>query len=141
MPADQPVSMLVCRFVAAVLERTLDLSDDAAYQRAVQAFVNELRPWMPPIIGRARPHAPLLPVWRSKKKLARYRSNLRPKGSPVSAAGCTVKGSIPSSVRPEAGSGMMTQSNVFLTRNDVPPTVNSSPFSWLYVAKRSLLLW
>ena len=28
---------LVCRFVAEVLGRTMDMNDDAAYQRALQA--------------------------------------------------------------------------------------------------------
>ena len=59
MPDAEPASSLVCRFVADVLKRTMDIADDAAYQRAVQAFVDELRPWMPPVIGGARPHAPL----------------------------------------------------------------------------------
>jgi hypothetical protein len=55
----EPASPLVCRFVADVLERTMDIADDAARQRAVQAFVDDLRPWMPPVIGGARSHAPL----------------------------------------------------------------------------------
>ncbi len=59
MPDAEPASSLVCRFVADVLKRTMDIADDAARQRAVQAFVDELRPWMPPVIGGARPHAPL----------------------------------------------------------------------------------
>jgi hypothetical protein len=60
MPSAEPwSSTLVCRFVADVLDRTLDIADDAAYQRALQAFVDELRPWMPPIVGPARSHAPL----------------------------------------------------------------------------------
>jgi hypothetical protein len=59
MPAAEPASTLVCRFVAAVLERTIDIIDDAAHQRVVQAFVEELRPWMPPVAGPFRPHAPL----------------------------------------------------------------------------------
>ena len=80
MPADQPVSMLVCRFVAAVLERTLDLSDDAAYQRAVQAFVNELRPWMPPIIGRARPHAPLFSRLEIEEETGQVSVEFTPEG-------------------------------------------------------------
>jgi hypothetical protein len=42
MPTAEPASMLVCRFVADVLERTIDLSDEATRQRAVQAFVEEL---------------------------------------------------------------------------------------------------
>ena len=50
-------STLVCRFVADVLDRTLDITDDAEHQRAQQAFVDELRPWMPPINGPARSHA------------------------------------------------------------------------------------
>jgi hypothetical protein len=43
MPAAEPwSSTLVCRFVADVLERTLDIADDAAYQRALQAFVDDV---------------------------------------------------------------------------------------------------
>jgi hypothetical protein len=52
-------STLVCRFVADVLGRTMDMSDDAAYQRALQDFVEEQRPWMPPVTGPVRSHAPI----------------------------------------------------------------------------------
>ena len=52
-------STLVCRFVAEVLERTIDMVDDTAHQRAVQAFIDELEPWMPPAHGHVRSHAPL----------------------------------------------------------------------------------
>ena len=48
-PSAEPSSTLVRRFVADVLERTIDTLDDEAYQRAVQEFVEELRPWMPPV--------------------------------------------------------------------------------------------
>ena len=50
---------LVCRLVAEVLGRTMGMSDDAAYQRAVQDFVEEQRPWMPPVAGLVRSHAPI----------------------------------------------------------------------------------
>ena len=80
MPADQPASMLVCRFVAAVLERTIDLNDDAAHQRAVQAFVNELRPWMPPIIGRSRPHAPLFSHMEIEEETGQVSVEFTPEG-------------------------------------------------------------
>jgi hypothetical protein len=60
LPSAEPwSSTLVCRFVADVLDWTLDIADDAAYQRALQAFVDELQPWMPPIAGPVRSHAPL----------------------------------------------------------------------------------
>jgi hypothetical protein len=60
MPFAEPwSSTLVCRFVADVLDQTRDIADDAVYQRALQAFVDELRPWMPPIAGPPRSHAPL----------------------------------------------------------------------------------
>jgi hypothetical protein len=52
-------STLVCRFVADVLGRTLDITDDAEHKRALQDFVNELRPWMPPVNGPARSQATL----------------------------------------------------------------------------------
>jgi len=57
MPAAAPASLLVCRFVAEVLERTIDIAGEAAHQRAVQAFVEELRPWIPSVP--LRPQAPL----------------------------------------------------------------------------------
>ena len=54
MPAADPAFTLVCRFMADVLERTIDISNNAAQQRAVRAFVDELRPWMPPVAGPCR---------------------------------------------------------------------------------------
>ncbi len=42
-----PSENLVMRFVAELLDRTMDITDNAAHQRAVQAFVNELLPWFP----------------------------------------------------------------------------------------------
>ncbi len=52
-------STLVCRFVAEILDRTLHITDDVAHQQAVQAFVDELQPWMPSASSPLRSHAPL----------------------------------------------------------------------------------
>ena len=49
----------VCQFVAELLERTRDLTDDTSYQCAVQRFVDEHRPWMPPIPNSGRSLAPI----------------------------------------------------------------------------------
>jgi hypothetical protein len=35
----------------------MDMNDDAAYQHALQDFVEEQRPWMPPVTGPLRSHA------------------------------------------------------------------------------------
>lgn len=43
-----PSRKLVMRFLADLLDRTMDITDDDAHQRAVQAFVDELLPWFPP---------------------------------------------------------------------------------------------
>lgn len=60
MPAAQHwSSSLACRFVAELMSRTMDVTDDAAYKRAVQAFIDELRPWMPPVAAPGRCYAPL----------------------------------------------------------------------------------
>ena len=37
----------------------MDIDDDHAYQRATQAFVDELSPWMPPVDAPIRSHATL----------------------------------------------------------------------------------
>ncbi len=58
-PAERWSSSLACRFMAELMERVMDIKDDAAHQRAVQAFVDELRPWMPPVDGPPQSHAPL----------------------------------------------------------------------------------
>ena len=52
-------STLACRFMAELLERTIDIVDDHAHQQAVQAFVDELRPWIPPTSGPALSHVTL----------------------------------------------------------------------------------
>jgi hypothetical protein len=62
MPTAEPASMLVCRFVADVLEHTIALNDEATRQRVVQAFVEELRPWMPPVASPLRAYAPLFAI-------------------------------------------------------------------------------
>ena len=60
MPFAEPwSSTLVCRFVADLLDRTMDLTDEEAHQRALQVFVDELRPWIPPVHGPSRSHATL----------------------------------------------------------------------------------
>ncbi len=58
-PAESWSSPLACRFMAELMERVMDIKDGAAHQRAVQAFVDELRPWMPPVDGPAQSHATL----------------------------------------------------------------------------------
>jgi hypothetical protein len=80
MPAAEPASMLVCRFVAAVLERTIDITDNTVHQRAVQAFVNELRPWMPPVVGPFRAHAPLFATLELDEKTGRVSVEFTPEG-------------------------------------------------------------
>ena len=60
MPStDNWSSTLACRFMADLLGRTIHITDDAAYQHAVQAFVDELQPWMPPVSGPTRSYASL----------------------------------------------------------------------------------
>jgi len=39
---------LVMRFFAELIDRTRGITDNDAYQRAAQAFVDELVPWFPP---------------------------------------------------------------------------------------------
>ena len=39
---------LVCRFMAELLERTMDIADDDVHRQAVQAFCEELKPWVQP---------------------------------------------------------------------------------------------
>ena len=41
-------SSLACRFMAELLERTIDIVDDTAHQQAVQAFLDDLRPCLHP---------------------------------------------------------------------------------------------
>jgi hypothetical protein len=65
---------------SAFIERTIDLSDDAAYQRAVQVFVNELRPWVPPIIGRAQPHARLFVRMEIEEETGQVSVEFTPEG-------------------------------------------------------------
>lgn len=65
---------------SAFIERTIDLSDDAAHQRAVQVFVNELRPWMPPVIGRAQPHARLFARMEIEEKTGQVLVEFTPEG-------------------------------------------------------------
>ena len=43
-----PSEQLVFRFVAELIDRTIDIADEHMHQRAVQAFVDELVPWLPP---------------------------------------------------------------------------------------------
>lgn len=89
MSAAKPASMLVCRFVAAVLERTIDITDDAIHQHAIQVFVNELRPWMPPVAGPFRVHAPLFAMLELDEKTGRVSSGIyarRPRLLPRLAA-------------------------------------------------------
>ena len=40
------VSPLVCRFMAELLGCGMDITDEAAYQRALQCFIDTLEPWM-----------------------------------------------------------------------------------------------
>ena len=44
--AEHWFSSLACRFMAELLDRTMDIVDDAAHQREVQAFLDELKPWL-----------------------------------------------------------------------------------------------
>jgi hypothetical protein len=80
MSAAEPASMLVCRFVAAVLERIIDITDDAIHQHALQVFVNELRPWMPPVAGPFRVHAPLFAMLELDEKTGRVSVKFTPEG-------------------------------------------------------------
>jgi hypothetical protein len=80
MSAAEPASMLVCRFVAAVLERTIDITDDAIHQHALQVFVNELRPWMPSVAGPFRAHAPLFAMLELDEKTGRVLVEFTPEG-------------------------------------------------------------
>lgn len=41
-------SPLACRFMAELLGRTMDIADEVAYQREVQAFLDALNPWLHP---------------------------------------------------------------------------------------------
>ena len=41
-------SPLACRFLAELMGRTMDITDEVAYQREVQAFLDELKPWVYP---------------------------------------------------------------------------------------------
>jgi hypothetical protein len=47
-PAEHWSSPLACRFMADLLGRTMGIVDDDAYRREVQAFCNELKPWVQP---------------------------------------------------------------------------------------------
>ena len=47
-PDEHRSSPLACRFMAELMDRTMDIADDAAHRRAVQAFCDELRPWVRP---------------------------------------------------------------------------------------------
>ena len=71
LSTQHPASTLVCRFVAEILGRTLHITDDAAHQKAVQAFVDELRPWMPPATVLVCSHAPLFASMELSKQLGR----------------------------------------------------------------------
>ena len=60
MPStDNWSSTLACRFIAELLGRTIHITDDIAYQHAVQAFVDELQPWIPPVSGPTQSYATL----------------------------------------------------------------------------------
>ena len=52
-------STLVCRFVADLLEHTIDIAEEAAHQRAIQAFVDELQPWIIPVNDKCQTGTPL----------------------------------------------------------------------------------
>ena len=41
-------SSLACRFMAELLNRTMDIVDDVAYQCEVHAFLDTLKPWVHP---------------------------------------------------------------------------------------------
>jgi hypothetical protein len=43
-----PHDALVCQFIAAVLQRTLDCPTPEAHQQALQAFLDDLMPWLSP---------------------------------------------------------------------------------------------
>ena len=46
--AEHGSSPLACRLMAELLDRTMDIVDSAAHQRAVQAFLDALKPWLQP---------------------------------------------------------------------------------------------
>ena len=73
-------STLACRFIAELLERTIDIMDDAAHQRAVQAFVDELRPWMSPVKSPVRSHAPLFSSLEVDEKSGQVTVHFTPQG-------------------------------------------------------------
>ncbi len=77
---EHPTSALVCRFVAEILDRTLTITDDAAHQKAVQAFVDELRPWMPSASVPIRSHAPLFAKMDLEQKTGQVDVELTPEG-------------------------------------------------------------
>ena len=81
MPVAEPASKLMCRFVADVLECPIDIGDDVAHhQRAVQAFVEELRPWLPPVAGPFRAQAPLFTTLELDEKPGRVSVEFTSKG-------------------------------------------------------------
>ena len=41
-------SPLACRFMAELLGRTMEIVDEVAYQRELQSFLDELKPWVHP---------------------------------------------------------------------------------------------
>jgi hypothetical protein len=47
-PADSLEAALVLRFVAEVMKRTLDAPTPEAFAQGVQAYCDELRPWLDP---------------------------------------------------------------------------------------------
>jgi hypothetical protein len=78
--ADAWSSTLICRFVADVLQRTIDITHDDAHQRALQAFVDELRPWMPPVAGPVRSYAPLFSRMDVDQETGQVSATLTPEG-------------------------------------------------------------
>jgi hypothetical protein len=46
--AEHGSSPLTCHSMADLLDRTMDIVDDAAHQQEVQAFLDELKPWLHP---------------------------------------------------------------------------------------------
>ena len=39
---------LICRFMAELLGGAMDMTDEVAYQRELQSFIDTLEPWMHP---------------------------------------------------------------------------------------------
>jgi len=49
--APAPHHALVMQFVAALLQRTLDCPTVEAHQHALQGFLDDLTPWITPVVS------------------------------------------------------------------------------------------